>query len=232
MSILPDRPTFFHHRMLPEAEQTYAKAAYENMCGMDQRVIALAHSVELHLWAMDKASQIDGRNKADRPLLDRLYSWARIGASAGALEIYSFYELTKQFNNHCAKCPTLVEMTDRKGLKAAWKAFDASFPGFADVRLGAAHPGELNNTPAKKESNYSPSGFESQSVKSAPGAKLIFDGAIVDGKHSSYKCDQSAVLALVSVSNKVWEVMAPAMKQLWQLNMEKHGAPRRKPTVG
>ena len=148
----------------------------------------------------------EGESHASRNPQDQLRSkWIFIGARVGALCLYDFFQDTQAINNNLRFCPTIVPMVDMTAKREAQKLMQSRFPGFADVRTAAAHPGEVNSTPQKMEANTVAAavvgrGFSGDGTVNISGSILNGDYTnTLEGRVVSYSLSNASVSDLQTI---------------------------------
>ena len=213
----PNRPPELYHEVMPEDEREHGKFVERNLSGLNSLIDDFKAATALTHWAAHQS-------RSQPPMSDDKFTlgkWSNIGARAGALYLYGFHRTSQALNDALAKCPSIQPYYDRKDLGAAWKAFDAAFPSFADVRRGAAHPGELYNSASKQSDHAVKDGLDIPGfIKAAPGAQVIVDSSLIngaftctiDGKAVSYSPGDKAIAALEDVLRQVRRGLEPAFR--------------------
>jgi hypothetical protein len=229
-----EREPCLYHEVLPESERGHAKITDDLIKSFTRIAVDYQSAVNLCQWAAHTARQ-------NAPMSDQrqmFSTWSEIGARAGAMYLYGFYQTRQDFNASLSKCPSLLPMYDRKELGKAWKMFDAAFPDFAKLRLGAAHPGELFNTPEKAAIHAVTDGLSIPGfIDAEAGATVVIQPSMIagaftctiGGKAVSYSPNEASVGQLVGVINQVWAVMEPAFRRteaIYRQQLAEKSAPR------
>lgn len=200
---------------LPEQEKEHARFVQHNLFYLENMIDSLSSSIKLYQWASNNA-----REQKDRSDASLLFAWSLIGARAGALYIYGFHKSSHELNGQLSKCPSLFPLMDRQKFGASMKKFDENFPNFALVRLAAAHPAELYNTPKKVKGHAFNSGIDTESIKIEEGASTIIDGSILEGEFTStvegkvvkYLISDVTVNRLQESMDLIWEALDPVIE--------------------
>lgn len=205
---------------LPEVEREQARFVSRNLDTLDEMAAQLQYATQLFEFGANSTAPLDQR---------RIHrNWSMMGAKCGALFIYGFHRTTQALMIALRKSPSLTGLVDRSALKLAWKKFDEYFPNFADIRLNAAHPGELYNSPEKFKEHVSTLAINSSSLTTTESSFLL-DGSVVDGAYTctiegklfSYLPNAATAAKLQDVSDAIWQEFVPAANYTSELLLSK-----------
>lgn len=211
MQEFPKRPVLFCHA-LPEVEREQATYVASNLDAMGWQLGDLAASVDLYKWA-----RLNGPQYEDENSRQLLHKWSIIGARAGALHIYGYYQNLQGFNGALSKCPS-INNYNKRGLSEARKQFEQAFPDFTRIRLSAAHPGEFSSRPEKMKEHVFTEGIDTNAISSPKGTPVFLEGNLIDGaftstignKIVSYRPDIETVKILQNITQLLYDTIAPA----------------------
>ena len=207
-----DRPTLYSDS-LPNEERSEAVFVDRNLMGLDTQAAELASAVELYVWG--KAQSDIVATPDDRNMLK---TWSQIGARAGALCIYAFFQNLQGVSGALSKCPSLFALCDRNKLGRARKSFDTAFPLAAKARLSAAHPGQFSSTSNKLKAHAVADGLSQSGFQIPSGSTVYIEGCIIDDSFTStienrvvsYKVTKESADTLSSISQIMWGAVKPS----------------------
>lgn len=197
---------------IPEVEREAVSSIGVNLSGLRACVQEFDSALHLHRHAASLWQPLPDTQGIDNPrkisaLLDKrdahnqsLTHWYMFAARAGAISIYSFQRIRQAIDIQIKQAPTVEALLDYDARRAANRLFDATFPNFGDVRIAAAHPGELFRFPE----NVLKAGVHTSEIEGIvmePGSGALAIGEALNG--SRYTTTVNGTVASYELSNTV-----------------------------
>jgi hypothetical protein len=155
---------------------------------------------------------IHERLRQAQELNQQFIDWKILAIRHGAITISNFAECKQALEGLIGYCPSFKDKLDRDASREASRIWEASFPGYADLRLSVAHSGKLFNSPGKREQHTMPG---TNFVMGLIAGRAMTTS--IGGKMPSYSLSEESAVALQNVRDAIYRAYIPIQDFSFQL---------------